>query len=213
VRVGNKIVTNPEARVPHGDPIHITEPRQLRGALKLRAALDEFAIEVLGKIAVDLGASTGGFTSVLLERGAAKVYAVDAGRGQLLARLAADPRVIDLGGTNLGELGRARIEEAVELLTIDVSYLALHRAAPQLRALGFAEGAELVALVKPMFELGRAELPTHPIELEQAVSRAATALSRSGWQIVGSFRSPLAGAKGAIEFFIHARRAATAERA
>src|SRR5579885_3286776 len=119
--------------------------RELRGTIKLRAALAAFAVEVAGRVALDVGASTGGFTVALLEAGAARVYAVDAGFGQLLGRLRQDARVVNLERTNLAAL---ELPEPIDLVTVDLSYLSIALAAPQL-----PRAPELIALVKPMFEL------------------------------------------------------------
>src|SRR5437867_332996 len=122
--------------------------RELRGSVKLRAALDRFVMSVEGRVCLDVGASTGGFTTVLLERGAVKVYAVDAGHGQLLGSLRADVRVVNLEATNIAELTEALVPDAIDVVTVDLSYLSLHSAAVQLNRVTFAPGAELIGLVK-----------------------------------------------------------------
>ncbi|MEX2394744.1 MAG: SAM-dependent methyltransferase [Actinomycetota bacterium] len=180
--------------------------KQLRGSIKLRPALDLFGIELSQKTCLDVGASTGGFTSVLLERGAARVYAVDAGHGQLLGSLRQDPRVVNLEATNVGELTDALVPDAIGLVTVDVSYLSLGLAVDQLAHLAFAPGAELIGLVKPMFELRLDHAPTDDASLEEATRLAVTAIETSGWEVVATMPSTVRGAKGAIEGFIHARR-------
>lgn len=201
-----KIVLNAQSLVDPGAPLRIMETPALRGSPKLRAALDAFGVNVTGKIAVDLGASAGGFTSVLLERGCTRVYAVDAGKGQLAQRLRCDLRVVNLEGTNLGDLGPDLVPEPVAVLSIDLSYLALHRAAPQLARVNVAPDADAIALVKPMFELGLGRLPTEASELEMAVERAVAGFSACGWLVAGTCRSPVLGAHGAVEFLLHARK-------
>ncbi len=146
--------------------------RELRGSAKLRAALDRFGVHVEGRVALDVGAAAGGFTTVLLERGAAKVYAVDAGHGQLLGSLRQDPRVVNLESTNIAELNDELVPDDIDLVTIDVSYLSLTQAVRQLRTVRLAEGADLVGLVKPMFELQLAAAPSEPAVLRQALDKA-----------------------------------------
>ncbi len=179
----------------------------LRGTLKLRAALAAFALDVHGKVALDLGASTGGFTVALLDAGAARVYAVDAGHGQLLGRLRQDARVINLERTNLGELGPELVPGPVDVVTMDLSYLAIARAAAQLGTLHFAPDAALIALVKPMFELALDHAPTDDASLTRAVLQACAGLARHGWHVLASAASPIPGGRGAIEAFVYARRA------
>ena len=179
--------------------------RPLRGSVKLRGALDAFGVAVEGRTCLDVGASTGGFTTVLLERGAARVYAVDAGHGQLLGSLRQDPRVIDLEATNVGVLGSDLIPDDLDLVTVDVSYLSLRQAISQLDRLDLADGCELVGLVKPMFELGLPEAPTDERVLAEATEVAAEGIAAAGWTVVAHRPSSVRGAKGAIEGFVHAR--------
>jgi len=206
VLVDGRIVTNPASLVWSGASIVVRPARPLRGEAKLRAALAAFDVRVSGRVAVDVGAAAGGFTRALLEAGAARVYAVDAGHGQLVGSLRADPRVVDLEGVNLAELDTTRIPEAVELVTLDLSYLSLADAVPQLTRLSIAADAELVALVKPAFELGLAALPERPELLARAVERPRAGIERSGWRVAAELESPVRGARGAVEFLLHARR-------
>lgn len=200
-------VRNPRSMVDAGAAVTLATPRRLRGAVKLEAALDRFRIPVAGRVAIDIGASVGGFTSVLLERGARRVYAVDAGRGLLREELRRDARCTDLGGVNLGQLDRALVPDAIDLVTIDVSYLALADAVPQLGALALATApaADLVALVKPMFEL-RLAAPPDVARLPEAEAHAARGIAAAGWHVVASIPSPVPGARGALELLLHARR-------
>jgi 23S rRNA (cytidine1920-2'-O)/16S rRNA (cytidine1409-2'-O)-methyltransferase len=177
----------------------------LRGEAKLDAALAAFRPPVRGRVALDVGAAAGGFTKALLAAGAARVYAVDVGYGQLLGSLRQDPRVVNLEATNLGELDSRRVPEPVELVTIDLSYLALARAVPQLAQVEIAPGADLIALVKPMFELGLGSPPSDPRELAEAVSRAVDGIEAAGWSVLETLESPIRGSQGAIEYFAHAR--------
>lgn len=158
-----------------------------------------------GRVALDVGAAAGGFTRALLARGARRVYAVDAGHGQLVGSLRADPRVVNLEATNLGVLDRRLIPEPVELVTVDVSYLSLALAVPQLARIELAEDADVVALVKPQFELGLARPPDDPATLAEALDRASAGIEAAGWSVRGRIESPLRGAGGSVEFFVHAR--------
>ena len=194
VLVDGRFVTNPRSLVPVGASLVWRPGKPLRGEAKLGAALAAFGVEVRG-VAVDVGAAAGGFTRVLLRAGAARVYAVDAGHGQLVGSLRADPRVVNLEGVNLGELA---IDEPVDVVTLDLSYLALADAVPQLERLTFARDAQLVALVKPMFELHAASPPEHP---ERAVPLACAALTDS-WTPKACMRSPTTD-----EFLVWAARA------
>jgi 23S rRNA (cytidine1920-2'-O)/16S rRNA (cytidine1409-2'-O)-methyltransferase len=207
VLVDGRIITNPRSLVPPAAAIVVRQERELRGELKLRAALSAFEVDVSGRVCLDLGAAAGGFTRALLNARAARVYAVDAGHGQLLGSLRNDTRVVNLERVNLGELDRTLVPEPVEVVTIDLSYLAIADAAPQLETLEIGAEAELIALVKPMFELGLAASPTDADELRAAVEAAQRGLQRTGWRTVDTIRSPLEGARGAIEFFVRACRA------
>jgi 23S rRNA (cytidine1920-2'-O)/16S rRNA (cytidine1409-2'-O)-methyltransferase len=206
VFVGGVRVDNPRALVPADAPLAFSAPKELRGTRKLRAALAGFGLTVAGRVALDVGASAGGFTAALLEAGAARVYAVDAGYGQLLGRLRADPRVVNLERHNLGALSRALIPDAIAVVTLDLSYLAIARAAPQLDAVRFAAEVDLVALVKPMFELGRGAAPSDEASLAAALTAASEGLVACGWRLAGAMRSPVTGARGAPELLVHARR-------
>jgi 23S rRNA (cytidine1920-2'-O)/16S rRNA (cytidine1409-2'-O)-methyltransferase len=157
-------------------------------------------------VALDIGASTGGFTHALLAAGAHRVYAVDAGYGQLLGSLRLDDRVVNLERTNLGVLSAALVPDVIEIVTIDLSYLSLAQAAPQLEAVAIAATAELIALVKPMYELGFAHPPAEPDLQAKAVELAAAAFEEAGWHAPRSIRSPLTGRRGAVEYLLHVDR-------
>ncbi|MGH9180531.1 MAG: SAM-dependent methyltransferase, partial [Acidimicrobiales bacterium] len=177
----------------------------LRGEAKLAAALARFAVPVTGRVALDAGAAAGGFTRVLLAAGARRVYAVDAGHGQLLGSMRQDRRVVNLEGTNLGSLTPALVPEPVEVVTLDLSYLSLADAIGQLGRVTLSPAADLVALVKPMFELHLAAPPTDPLALDEALAQASTAIDAAGWAVLASMASPVTGARGAAESLIHAR--------
>jgi 23S rRNA (cytidine1920-2'-O)/16S rRNA (cytidine1409-2'-O)-methyltransferase len=207
VRVDGVIVANPRSRISRAAAVTVVPPPEPpRGARKLAAALDTFAVPVAGRVALDVGASTGGFTHALLAAGARRVYAVDAGYGQLLGSLRLDDRVVNLERTNLGVLGPALVPDVIEIITIDLSYLSLARAAPELEAVAIAATAELIALVKPMYELGLAHPPAEPDLQAKAVELAAAAFEEAGWHEPRSIRSPLTGRRGAVEYLLHLRR-------
>jgi 23S rRNA (cytidine1920-2'-O)/16S rRNA (cytidine1409-2'-O)-methyltransferase len=182
-----------------------------RGALKLEAALHDFGFDPVGRVALDIGASTGGFTEVLLAEGAAKVYAVDVGRGQLHERLRADPRVVSLEATDARNLDAALIPEPVGTIVADVSFISLTQALPAALKRA-APGAWLVALVKPQFEAGREAVGKGGIvrkaeDRERAVVRVRDFLEGEGWIVLGVIPSPIEGGSGNVEFLIGARNA------
>jgi 23S rRNA (cytidine1920-2'-O)/16S rRNA (cytidine1409-2'-O)-methyltransferase len=204
--VDGRVVTNPRSMVRRGASVSVRRRDPLRGAVKLGAALDALGVDVSGAVALDAGAATGGFVTALLSRGARLVYAVDAGHGQLLGSLRQDARVVNLEATNLADLSERLVPEAVDVVTLDLSYLSLTAAVPYLSRIRLASGARLVALVKPMFELALAEPPPSSDEarLEEARRRAEEGIRAAGWTVIGSIRSPVVGAHGAVEFWVHA---------
>jgi 23S rRNA (cytidine1920-2'-O)/16S rRNA (cytidine1409-2'-O)-methyltransferase len=206
VRVAGVPVNNPRSLVLRDAKIEVICPPDLRGTRKMRGALASFGISVDGRVVADIGASTGGFTIALLEAGARRVYAVDAGYGQLLGSLRLDPRVVNLERANLGALDARRVPEPLDIVAMDLSYLSLARAVPQLEALVFAPCADAIALVKPMFELGLARPPDDEASLCAALEKAVDAFRESHWRVLATARSPVPGARGAIEWFVHARR-------
>ncbi|MFT4251682.1 MAG: TlyA family RNA methyltransferase [Caulobacter sp.] len=174
-----------------------------RGALKLVRALELWPVAVEGRIAVDVGASTGGFTEVLLSKGAARVLAVDVGRDQLHASLKADPRVEDLSPLDARALGAEHAPGGVDLVVTDVSFISLEKALPAALALAGA-GADLVALVKPQFEAGRENvgkggLVKEPEVIAACVERVSSFLEASGWTVREHADSPIAGGEGQVE--------------
>jgi 23S rRNA (cytidine1920-2'-O)/16S rRNA (cytidine1409-2'-O)-methyltransferase len=178
-----------------------------RGGVKLAHALDVFGIDPRGRVCLDVGASTGGFTHVLLARGAARVYAVDVGHGQLHASLRGDPRVVSLERTDARTLTRALIPEPPTLIVCDVSFIGAAKALATPLALA-AEHADLVALIKPQFEAG----PGKGGVLSEEAARAAAAEAiaaldgQAGFRVVADTDSPIRGGDGNLEVLIHARR-------
>jgi 23S rRNA (cytidine1920-2'-O)/16S rRNA (cytidine1409-2'-O)-methyltransferase len=180
-----------------------------RGALKLVHALDLWPVETAGRVVLDVGASTGGFTEVCLARSAARVYAVDVGRGQLHPKLAADPRVVSLEATDARTLTPALVPEPPQLIVTDVSFISLEKALPAALALA-APGADLVALVKPQFEVGpervgKGGLVKDEAARIEALEGVAGFLQASGWTVQASAESPIAGGDGNREWLLWAR--------
>src|SRR3954454_13385775 len=180
-----------------------------RGGVKLAAALDHFGFDPGGDVCLDVGASTGGFTEVLLANGANKVYAVDVGRGQLHARLRGDPAVISLEETDIRKLDPARLVEPPEFATVDVSFISLKLVLPALDSL-LRRPAHLIALIKPQFEAGRAHVKKGIVRdaaVHAAVCEDIAGFTRSlGWRIAGVIPSPIDGGEGNREFLLGARR-------
>lgn len=182
-----------------------------RGALKLDHALTLWPVAVEGRTAIDVGASTGGFTEVLLGRGAAKVFAVDVGQGQLHPRLAADPRVVNLERTDARHLDAAIIAGPVGLIVCDASFIGLAKVLPAALALA-ASGADLVTLVKPQFEMerrgdvGRGGVVRDAEAREAALSRIMHWLEGAGWRVRETAESPISGGDGNREYLLWASR-------
>ena len=197
--------TNPAMLVARDASVVLRTPQPLAGEAKLRAALIAFAPALEHCIALDVGAAAGGFTRVLLEAGAQRVYAVDTGFGQLLGSLRQDARVINLERTNLGELDGKLVPDVIDIVTIDVSYISLAHAVPQLEQLTFAPTAQLIALVKPMFELALADAPDDPAQIAEALRRAITGIEQAGWSVESTIESPVLGHRGAKELLLYAR--------
>ena len=210
VRVGGASAAKPARLVDPGEAVVVTAdgPRYVsRGGLKLEAALTGFGIDPTGRRAVDVGASTGGFTDCLLRHGATGVAAIDVGRNQLHERLRADPRVVSLERTDVRAVDAAAVGGPADLVVVDLSFISLRIVAAALR--GLASG-DLVALVKPQFEAGRAEADRgrgvikDPAVRSRAVLGACDALEAAGAAIMGVMASPLTGADGNVEFLVHA---------
>lgn len=182
-----------------------------RGGVKLAHGLDRFAIDPRDKICLDIGASTGGFTDVLLQRGASRVYAVDVGHGQLAWKLRQDPRVVVLDRTNARYLTTAQVPEPVALITCDVSFIGLETVLPAALALS-APDAHLIALIKPQFEVGPGRVGKGGVVRDPALHRnvcdriARWLEAGPGWTVLGVCESPIQGPEGNREFLIAARR-------
>jgi len=182
-----------------------------RGGVKLAYALDHFTIDPAGTIALDIGASTGGFTDVLLTKGAARVHAVDVGRGQLAWKLRQDPRVVVHEGTNARYLTRTEIPEPIDFVTCDASFIGLATVLPAALALT-AERAALVALIKPQFEAGPNEVGKGGVVRDPAIHNAvceriaAWVGAQPGWSVIGIADSPITGPAGNREFLLYARK-------
>jgi len=195
----------PDARIMAEKP----HPYVSRGGLKLAAALDAFGIDPAGLVACDLGASTGGFTDVLLQHGAAKVHAVDVGHGQLHPRIVTDARVVAMEGRDARSLDRDAIAEPVDLLVADVSFISLRLVIPPVIPL-LAPDARAVLLIKPQFEAGRDKLGKGGIIRDEQVQHdvcdvISTMLTQAGFSIIGLIESPIRGGDGNREFLIGGR--------
>jgi 23S rRNA (cytidine1920-2'-O)/16S rRNA (cytidine1409-2'-O)-methyltransferase len=181
-----------------------------RGGIKLAHALEHFGWDVTGAVAIDVGSSTGGFTDVLLTKGAARVYAVDSGTNQLAWKLRQDPRVIVHERTNARHLTGAEVPEPVDLIVCDASFIALAKVLET--PLGFAAPeARLVALVKPQFEAGRSEVGKGGVVRDPEVharvcAEAARWVEAQGWRVEGIVASPITGPEGNVEFLLAARK-------
>jgi 23S rRNA (cytidine1920-2'-O)/16S rRNA (cytidine1409-2'-O)-methyltransferase len=192
-----------DAEVAVAGPSH---PYVSRGGLKLAAALDHFALDPSGKVCLDVGASTGGFTDCLLQRGAARVYAVDVGYGQLDAKLRRDPRVFVREKVNARSLSSREVPEKVDLAVVDVSFISLRLVLPAVAAL-VGSGGAIVVLVKPQFEAGRGEVPRGGVvkseETRRRVVAEVEAAGRSlALEVLGALPSPIRGARGNEEFLL-----------
>ncbi len=214
VAVDGAVITRPAHPVSESHRIEVraTDDFVSRAGAKLLAALDAFEVPVAGRVAVDAGASTGGFTQVLRRRGADPVIAVDVGHDQLAPAVAADPRVIRLDGVNVRTLTASALREmsgitaAPDLITADLSFISLRTVMPALIALA-APGADLVLLVKPQFEVGRAAIGsgvvTDPRRRANAIAGVLGEAWRHGAGTLGVIRSPVTGTHGNVEFLVH----------
>jgi 23S rRNA (cytidine1920-2'-O)/16S rRNA (cytidine1409-2'-O)-methyltransferase len=214
VRVAGCVANRASQAVPSAIPIEVAGPAHPyvgRGGLKLQAALEAFGIDPTGMVALDVGASTGGFTDCLLQRGAARVYAVDVGYGQLAWRLRQDPRVVVVERCNARYLDRSHVPESVQLATVDVSFISLTMILPAVRAC-LAPGGQVVALLKPQFEVGKGKVGRGGIVRDErfrreAVEKVRRDVEAQGWMWDGEITSPIAGQRGNIEYVIRLRPA------
>jgi len=212
VTVNGTIADKPARQVAAGDQLLIAGPPARfvgRGGLKLDRALDVFSIDVAGMRALDAGASTGGFTDCMLQRGAAEVVAVDVGHGQLHERLRDDPRVRNMERTNIRDITPASIGGVVDIVVGDLSFISLRLVTAPLVSV-CEPGAPMVLLVKPQFEAGRAEVSrgrgviTDPTIWERVQGEIEQALRAAGCDVAGWTDSPITGADGNREFLVHA---------
>jgi 23S rRNA (cytidine1920-2'-O)/16S rRNA (cytidine1409-2'-O)-methyltransferase len=216
VMSGSRRVDKPGALLPGDAPLQVKGPDHpwvSRGGLKLAAGLKHFQIDPTGRVCLDLGASTGGFTDVLLSGGAAKVYAVDVGHGQLAWKLRQDPRVIVLERTNARNLTAAQVPDPIDLIVCDASFIGLDVILPASLALA-APGAQLIALIKPQFEVGKGQVGKGGVVRDPALHQAVCARIEAwldglaDWTVLGLTESPITGPQGNKEFLIAARRRA-----
>lgn len=213
VTVNGVVASKPNQQVGPDDALALDDPAAAyvsRAALKLVAGLDAGEIDPAGRTCLDLGASTGGFTQVLLERGAAKVYAVDVGHDQLHERVKADPRVVSLEGVNGRDLTVELIPEAIDLIVSDVSFVSILKVIDPVLALA-APQAEAVILIKPQFEVGRENIGkggivTDETAIAEAVERVTAHLADAGWERRFAVASPIAGGDGNREIVAGFRR-------
>ncbi|HTD01620.1 MAG TPA: TlyA family RNA methyltransferase [Chthoniobacterales bacterium] len=212
VRVGDRVFAKAAELIEIDAPISIVQPPQFasRGALKLGGALDFFGVEVKGKTALDIGSSTGGFTDCLLQRGAAKLFAVDVGHGQLAWKLRNDPRVTVMEKVNARFLSREDISEIADLCVIDVSFISLTLILPRAFELIAPEGM-ILALIKPQFELQRKDVGRGGIVRELALHEKAQQkivkfVEEANYHVVGLVPSTITGTDGNQEFFICIRK-------
>lgn len=211
IAVDGAVITRPGAPIAtHAEITLVSQPMPYvsRGGLKLAHALDAFGVAVGGRVALDVGASTGGFTDVLLQRGAVRVYAVDVGYGQLAWTLRNDARVVVMERTNIRHL--TSLPEAIDLGVVDTSFISLRTVLPAMTPL-MAPEAEIVPLIKPQFEAGRGQVGRKGVVRDPAVWRQvlrevlATA-GEGGWEPAGLERSPILGPAGNVEFLAYLRR-------
>jgi len=210
VEVDRRLLDKPGHLLPPSAAITLKEPFPpyvSRGGLKLEAALDQFAVDVKGKVLLDVGASTGGFTDCLLQRGAERVIAADVGYGQLHWKIRQDPRVMVLEKTNIRHLKPEDINEQVDGAVIDVSFISLRLVVPAVSEL-LLNDAFIIALVKPQFEVergrvGKGGVVRDPSLHQQVIDRLSRFFEESGWIVKGHIPSPLLGPKGNKEFLIY----------
>jgi 23S rRNA (cytidine1920-2'-O)/16S rRNA (cytidine1409-2'-O)-methyltransferase len=209
VTVGGQAVTKAGAQVEPDADVALLAPDHPyvgRGGIKLAHALDTFGIAVAGREALDIGASTGGFTDVLLQRGAARVVALDVGHGQIDWTLRQDPRVVVIEHFNARHLTPAALPGPVDIVVIDVSFISLRQIFPVVPPL-LGPGADVVALVKPQFEAGRGEVRKGVIRDDAIHARVVDDVAQAGAEVglarVGSTPSPITGQKGNVEFLLH----------
>ncbi len=209
VLVNGEVVSKPGAQVPVDACIELKEelPYVSRGGLKLERALEEFGINVEGKVCVDVGASTGGFTDCLLKKGAKRVYAIDVGYGQLHWKLRNHPKVVNMEKINIRHMPREAIPEEVDFVCVDVSFISLEKVLPKVKEL-LSKNGEAVCLIKPQFEVGPKKVGKGGVVRKEeyrmeAVEKVKGAAIRLGFRVCGVIESPIRGTKGNLEYLIH----------
>ena len=210
---GEKKLAKPGDMLAEEAPLEVRgkdHPWVSRGGIKLDHGLTHFGVDVTGAVALDIGSSTGGFTDVLLSRGAAKVYAVDVGTNQLAWKLRQDPRVVVLEQTNARHLTSEQVPEPVDIVVCDASFIGLAKVLEAPLQLA-KPGAQLIALVKPQFEAGRAEVGKggvvrDPAVHERVCAEAAEWVRSEGWEVLGITPSPITGPEGNVEFLLGASK-------
>ncbi len=213
VTVNERCVDKPGTAIAADDELRVValdHPWVGRGGIKLAHAVEEFGIGLEGRTCLDIGASTGGFTDVMLKSGAARVYAVDVGYGQIDASLRNDPRVVNRERVNARYLSADDFDEPIDFVSIDVSFIPLKLILPPLVGI-LRAGGELVALIKPQFEVGKADVGKGGIvrdvaKREAAVGAVKATLESLGFSVVGLIESPIKGAEGNVEYLVYARR-------
>ena len=179
-----------------------------RGALKLEHALDRFAIDPKGKTVLDIGAGTGGFTEVLLSRGAKKVFALDVGHGQLAAKLGAHAKVVNMEGTHVNDIALSRLGKPVDMIVVDVSFISLEKVLPKAKELLKKDGI-LILLIKPQFEVGKEQIGrgivSDPKLHSDVAMRIEATVAKLGFTVFGVIASPILGGSGNKEFLLYAR--------
>ncbi|MCI7768277.1 MAG: TlyA family RNA methyltransferase [Oscillospiraceae bacterium] len=213
VSVNGSIVTKPSKDVSEGDEVKLCAPLPKyvgRGGMKLEKALESFQLSVNGLVCMDIGASTGGFTDCMLQNGAEYVYAVDVGHGQLDEKLICSPRVRNMEGVNIKDVSLSDFDRAIDLISVDVSFISLKKVIPKICEL-LSENGTAVMLVKPQFECGRADIGKNGIVRSENVHRAVLSdmisfCNSSGLFVMGADYSPIQGGDGNIEYLIYAEK-------
>ena len=213
VKVDGEVLTKPSKPIADDAAIEYQKPHPFvsRGGIKLAAALDHFQLSSEGLSCLDIGASTGGFTEVLLAGGAVRVYAIDVGHGQLHSRLLRDPRIIRRDGVNARDLNASHVPDAPQAIVVDVSFIGLKLVLPPALDMA-APGAWLVALVKPQFEVGRLWVGKGGIVKDANMQAEALTdiekfiAAQSRWTVIGHIESPIQGGDGNLEYLIAAQK-------
>jgi len=202
---GTRVETDAAIRLDGGDLPYVS-----RGGVKLEGALEAFRINPAGLVVMDVGASTGGFTDCVLQRGARKVFAVDVGYGQLAWKLQKDPRVVSLERRNVRYLKQEEVGETIDLVLVDTSFISIEKFLPHLVEF-LKPGGSLLGLIKPQFEVGKGEVGKGGVVRDAAlhqkvIERISESSRHRGWKILGVVESPILGPKGNKEFFIHLQK-------